>query len=175
MSTIDPELKYCPSCKDEYRAEFSICVACKRDLVSGVELLAGDAGCGQRVTEVFEITEADTLVVLQKGSLSNMKDLKRLLEMASIPAVLSKDGNDCGKGCCGPDIYLQVRSEDGDRAVELIREDLEKSTGLERSDLAIAAIDDAVFDPGATMTICPACGCEFIPISSVCPDCGLNF
>lgn len=51
-------------------------------------------------------------------------------------------------------------------------EDYRKSTALADHDLSVSA---AVFDAQASRTVCPACGCIFIPQQRVCPDCGLNF
>ena len=52
---IDPDLQYCPSCNDEYRAEIHVCAACGIDLLSGEQMLAlqaeqiGRASCRERV------------------------------------------------------------------------------------------------------------------------------
>ncbi|MCW5200967.1 hypothetical protein VU07_04100, partial [Desulfobulbus sp. F4] len=37
--TIEPELKYCPKCGDEYRAEIIACAACAVSLISGREVI----------------------------------------------------------------------------------------------------------------------------------------
>jgi len=166
---IDPELKYCPDCKDEYRADFSICAACDKELISGADLLTNEGNKEPEIQGSFKITEDDTLVVLQKGSLLDMKNMKRILAEASIDAILTKDDN---KGCCGVDMYLHIRLQDQDRAVTVLNSEFEKTTELHQYDLSTA---DAVFDPGAAMTVCPACGNEFMPTSSACPDCGLQF
>ena len=34
---IDPDLKYCPECDDEYRAEIEKCAACSIDLITGLQ------------------------------------------------------------------------------------------------------------------------------------------
>ncbi len=172
MNEIDPELMYCPVCDDEYRAEFTNCGLCKQDLVSGKELLAGSNKRGQEDSRESVIKDDDTLIPLQKGSLSDMKNLKRLLTHSSIPAVLVKDDANCGKGCCGPEVYIHIRAEDKERAYQVVRKEHEATTAAADYDLSTA---DAVFDQGAAMTICPACGHQFLPTNSSCPDCGLQF
>lgn len=169
---IDPDLNYCPECEDEYRADFSTCAACGRDLVSGKELIALAANEGQEVSKPVIITGDDTLVVLSKGSLLDMKNMKRVLGEASVPALLAKDESDCGKGCCGVDMYLHIRSEDRQRAAAVLNSEFEKTTELNQYDLSTAS---AVFDQGAALTICPACGFQFMPTDSACSDCGLQF
>jgi hypothetical protein len=166
---IDPELKYCPDCKDEYRSDFSTCAACNKELISGADLLAADVDKKPKNQSSLEITGDDTLVVLQKGSMLDMKNMKRNLAGASVPAILTKDDN---KGCCGVEMYLHIRMQDKDRAIAVLNSEFEKTTELHQYDLSTA---DAVFDQGANMTICPACGYEFMPTSSACPDCGLQF
>ena len=169
MNMIDPELKYCPDCKDEYRSDFSICAACQKELISGADLLATDSKKEPEVQASVEITADDTLVVLQRGSLLDMKNMKRILVKASVPAILTKDDN---KGCCGVEMYLHIRLQDKERAVAVLNSEFEKTMALHQYDLSTA---DVVFDQGAAMTICPACGYEFMPTSSACPDCGLQF
>lgn len=166
---IDPELNYCPDCKDEYRSDFSTCAACQKDLISGADLLAAETSNESEVPDSAEISGDDTLIVLQKGSLLDMKNMKRILGEATVPAILTKDDN---KGCCGVDMYLHIRLQDKDRAVAVLNSEFEKTTELHQYDLSTA---DAVFDQGASMTTCPACGYEFMPSSSACPDCGLQF
>lgn len=169
---IDPELKYCPDCKDEYRADFTVCAACDKDLIRGEDLVATNARKSPESLGAFEITEEDALIVLQKGNLLDMKNIQRTLAKASIPAILAKDDDNCGKGCCGTEMFLHIRLEDRERAAAVLNSEFEKTTGLHRYDLSTA---DAVFDQGAVMTICPACGYSFMPTSSACPDCGLQF
>ncbi len=62
--------------------------------------------------------------------------------------------------------------EDGERAALILAEDYRKSTALADHQPANSA---AVFDAEASQTLCPACGCIFVPLQRVCPDCGLNF
>ncbi len=169
---IDPELKYCPNCKDEYREEFSTCASCNKELILGKELVSSVNSLGQETIIPTTINDDDTLAVLLKGSLLDMKNMKRQLEKAAIPAILAKDESNCGKGCCGTEMFLHIREEDISKAASVINSEFEKTTELHQYDLSTA---DAVFDQGAAMTTCPACGFQFMPTSSTCPDCGLQF
>ena len=78
----------------------------------------------------------------------------------------------CGKGCCGPELYLQIKKEDMLLADEVLAREFIKSTALDSHDLSNAA---AVFDERAAETVCPACGCRFSPTVGACPECGLCF
>ncbi len=169
---IDPELKYCPECNDEYRADFLICASCKKELVLGEDIISSQGNNGQETAMPSVINDEDTLIVLLKGNLLDMKNMKRNLEKASIPAILAKDDSNGGKGCCGTDMFLHIKLEDQDRAAAVLNSEFEKTTELHQYDLSTA---DAVFDQGAAMTTCPACGFQFMPTSSSCPDCGLQF
>ena len=73
--TIESDLKYCPRCGDEYRAEIATCAACRCDLLSGRQVLAAlvrqaDAAApaanepGVTVeADIFGMTVVDTLTV----------------------------------------------------------------------------------------------------------------
>lgn len=171
MNTIDSLLRYCPQCGDEYRAEISLCAACGKELISGADLLAQAAKRRESVNERSEIHEGDTLVAIRKGGLFDMKNLKRLLEKGSVPALIARDEN-CGRGCCGPEVLLQIRQQDLQRAAVILEEEHIKTTAG-----AEVAVDQvaAVFDPEEACAVCPACGHEFTPDGPDCPDCGLQF
>jgi hypothetical protein len=113
-----------------------------------------------------------TMVPVLKGSLQEMKTLKRVLEKASIAAIIAKNENDCGKSCCGPEMLLYVRSQDIGRANSALRGAYEKATALAGYDQSQV---DTIFDAGAGTTTCPGCGCQFLPTTPICPDCGLCF
>ena len=42
MRQRDPELKYCPVCDDEYRADIKMCAVCAVELISGLEKIAAE-------------------------------------------------------------------------------------------------------------------------------------
>lgn len=173
MQSIDPELKYCPICRDEYRADFSLCAICNQELVNGRDLISQEKpGDDKEIARTVAITEEDSLIPLQRGSLQDMKNLQRLLEKAAVPTMLLKDEDNSGKGCCGTEVFVHIREQDIKRASEVIRAEHEVTTVAADYDLSTA---DAVFDPGAALTSCPACGCHFMPTSNSCPDCGLQF
>ncbi len=170
---IDPELYYCPSCGDEYRADVSNCGTCKIPLISGREKLdkaiETQEALGKRS---MKILPEDELVSIRKGPLNDMKTLQKLLAMDRIPAVLAGDEGSCAKGCCGPELYLQIKKEDMQMATEALAREFIKSTALDTHDLSNAAV---VFDHLAAETVCPACGCRFSPTVGACPECGLCF
>jgi hypothetical protein len=170
---IDPEMYYCSSCGGEYRLELSICPICRIELVSGTEKRAQlererERPAG-RSTELQPGTE---LVSIRKGSLQEMKYLLKVLQLGYIPGLISGDESGCGKGCCGPEMYLQISKDDVDPALEILAKEFVRSTALNSHDLCNAS---AVFDPSASETVCPACGCTFSPSVGACPDCGLSF
>ncbi len=174
MRYTDPDLKYCPKCDEEYRAEIENCVSCNVELMSGQERLAmEEAAKTKKYSRSMEITSDDEMANIRKGSLHDMKQLRNLLAAANIPSILAGDSDSCGKGCCGGgDLYLQIRVTDGEDAMRVLADDFKVKTALDSHDLSIA---DAVFDTGVASSTCPACGCSFSTSSSACPDCGLCF
>ncbi len=168
---FEPDLKYCPQCGDEYRAEIVLCASCGLKLVCGVDIAsAAEADIGGR-GDGGVITEHDRLIALQRGGILDMKQLKNLLEKAGIPALLAKDDG-CRGGCCGPEVLLQVRQQDGERAVILLRKEFDRTTVID--DYAVGSAE-AVFTLDSSRVLCPACNCEFTPDGPDCPECGLCF
>ena len=173
MTDIDPELKYCPGCKEEYRAEILLCAGCQVELLSGKEFLEGNKSASlERDSRSMELSPGDELVTLRGGSLNDMKHLRTILAAERIPALLVSEDGSCGKGCCGSNFLLQVRLEDGQAALSVLADDFKRSTSLASHDLANA---DSVFDVEAANTTCPACGRVFETSATTCPDCGLCF
>ena len=173
MTDIDPDLKYCPVCNDEYRAEFVLCAGCEIELMTGRQYIEmTGAGIQERESRSMDLSTDDELIQLRSGPLNEVKQLRSLLEKEHIPSLLvSKDGN-CGKGCCGPSFLLHVRFEDGQAAMAILADEFRRTTSLMSHDLSTT---DSVFDPDAETTFCPACGCSFSPTVMTCPDCGLCF
>ena len=170
---IDTEMNYCPSCGDEYRADIATCAVCDIALVSGAEKLAGMQAAEQAMGErSMDIAAEDELVTVRKGPLKDMKALRKLLAAERIPALLAGDADGCGKGCCGPELYLQIKKSDTALAADVLRREFIRSTALDTYDLSTA---QAVFNPLDTETVCPACGCRFSPTVGACPECGLCF
>ena len=109
---IDPELKYCPKCKDEYRAEIVACGVCGAALLSGAELLDRQRlGAEKRATRKGELSEADDLVGVRRGPLGEMRIYEQLLKAEGIASLLAGDDRSCGKGCCPSNFDLVVRRE----------------------------------------------------------------
>lgn len=170
---IDREMYYCPSCGDEYRPGIASCVTCLVPLISGREKL--DRLARERETlgrRSMELSPEDELVSIRKGSLADLKYLRQVLAREQIPALLAGDEANCGRGCCGPEMLLQIKKEDVDAALAVLAKDFVKSTALDSHDLSNA---QAVFDHQARETRCPACGCGFSPTVGACPECGLSF
>jgi hypothetical protein len=171
---IDPELKYCPQCADEYMPVATVCAACKVDLISGREALAREEARQQRLAaRGQEISAGETLVSIRQGPLSDLKHAEYVLRAASIPTVLAGDEKSCGGGCgCATNFLLQVRQEDVQDGLRILADDFRRATGLDHHDLSNV---DSVFDPQAAEVACPACGYRFRPEDAICPDCGLQF
>ncbi len=170
---IDLQMNYCPSCGDEYRIDISNCISCNIPLIGGREKLERVLAVEETLNgRSMDISPADELVSIRKGPLKDMKSLQKLLALDRVPAILAGDEGACGKGCCGPELYLQIKKEDMQLADEILARDFIKSTALDSHDLSNAA---AVFDEHAAETVCPACGCRFSPTVGACPECGLCF
>ncbi len=171
---VDPEMNYCPICGDEYRAESLRCVSCECELISGKEKLTIVLEKEKIMSgRSMELSPDDDLVTLRKGSLKDIKQLQKLLAAERIPSVVAGDENSCGKGCCGSEMYLQVKKEDAESAMIILAKDHMKNTALAGHDLAHA---DAIYVQEAEQAVCPACGCQFTPGDDMsCPECELSF
>ncbi len=173
MHGIDVEMFYCSACDGEFRLELPSCPSCGKGLISGVEKLAHRPYEHQvHASRSMYIEPGTKLVSIRKGALREIKYLLKVLENGYIPALISGDESGCGKGCCGPEMYLQIRETDVEPALELLAKDFIRSTALDEHDLCNAS---AVFDPTSSETKCPACGCKFSPSVGACPECGLCF
>ena len=170
---IDPDLKYCPECDDEYRAEIEKCGVCGIDLITGLQKIEM-AEERQRKLEsrTAELNPDDDLVALRRGPLSEMRHLADLLHVENIGTLLAGDEKSCAKNCC-PSVYnLLVKREDGMEAFHIIEEDHKRATGLAYHENTNG---DIVFNPHAGKAQCPACGHAFPTTQTTCPDCGLSF
>lgn len=171
-SQVDSQMKYCPTCGDEYRAEFVECVAC------GVALIAGevkkealhkiDQAIASRPTK---IDVNDDVVTLQKGPMKDMKELKKCLQNHYIPSLLVSDGVPQAGCCGGPQLFIKVRREDAEMAVHVLSNELSAVTHIAEHDLT--GIGE-VFDEHKGANVCPACQHTFSSKDGVCPDCGLQ-
>lgn len=170
---IDPELKYCQTCDDEYRADMEKCGVCGRDLISGQQLRAIEEARRQQLeSRQVELRPDDDLVNLRKGPLLDMKHISNLLRAERIGSLVVGDEGSCGKGCCAKDFFLQVRRQDAMDAVAILEKEHRRATGLDYHDVRHA---DNIFNPEADEAVCPACGHAFATSNTVCPDCGLSF
>lgn len=170
---VDLDMKYCPSCGDEYRPTLTECAVCGAVLISGDEKHAGVAAHKVALAaRNMKIAQDEKLVAIRKGSVNDLKNLQKILAGSGVPSLLASDSESCGKGCCGPELFLQIREVDADTATEILAKDFIRSTALDSHDLSNAA---AVIDVQASQTTCPACGCKFSPTVGACPECGLCF
>lgn len=170
---VDSTMNYCPGCGDEYRADTARCAGCNVPLISGEEKLAQVLEKREvRAERTMELKPDDELVTIRKGAVNDIKSLQKLLAVDRIPSLIAGDENSCRKGCCGPELYLQVKKEDMDAVTLILTREFVSTTALEDYDLRNA---DAVFDQQADKTVCPACGCNFSPTVGACPECGLCF
>lgn len=171
-SQVHSEMKYCPKCGDEYRAEFVECVACGIALIDGSvkksALKEIDKAIANRPTK---IEAGDDVVTLQKGPMKDMKQLKKRLEQHYIPALLASDGVPPGGCCGGPQLFIKVRREDAEVAVHILGKELSAVTHIAEHD--ITGIEE-VFDEHKGDNVCPACLHIFSSKDGACPDCGLS-
>ena len=167
----EEELKYCPICEDEYRAEIEKCAACGISLLSGSEMLSQKDRPRQQVAGQGELGPDDDLVVVRHGPMAEMKSYKEILAVQGVAALLAGDENSCGKGCCAGNFDLVVRREEAAGAVQVIEDEIRRTAVIE-TEHEISA--DQVFDPLAGNNTCPACGHQFSG-GVECPDCGLCF
>ncbi len=173
MMRYDAELKYCPTCRDEYRAEVESCATCKITLLTGREM-ADFVGQIQaaRAKRRGDLTADDDIVTIHKGALADLQRLAELFAAENIGMAIVSDAGGCNKGCCGSSLSLQVRREDAQAAYELIQQDFQQITCLADHDTSHC---HGVFDQDAGVASCPACGFEFETSTTTCPDCGLCF
>ncbi|MDK9708589.1 MAG: hypothetical protein OEL83_16220 [Desulforhopalus sp.] len=169
---VDPAMHYCYSCGEEYRLALENCLSCGGVMVSGAARLAQLEEQAQRSRRVMALEPGADLVTIRQGPLPEMKYLQQVLARGGVPGLIGGDAAGCGKGCRGPEMYLQIGSGDVDLALRVLAEDFVKSTALDSHDLSNAA---AVYDPTAAETVCPACGSRFSPSIGACPECGLSF
>ena len=170
---IDPELKYCPECNDEYRAEIEKCAACGIDLITGLQKIEREEE-RRKILEgrSTDLSPDDDLVAIRRGPLAEMRHLSDLLNSENIGTLLAGDDKTCGQGCC-PSVYnLLVKREDGMDALHIVEEEHKRVTGLAHHETANG---DAVFNPHENEAQCPACGHSFPTTQTECPDCGLSF
>jgi hypothetical protein len=96
---IDLEMRYCPSCGDEYRADIVTCAGCSVALISGTDKLAR----AKEQTRAFfnrsmEIGPDEPRVPIKGGKLRDLKPYQLLLARERIPALITGEGGDCRKG-----------------------------------------------------------------------------
>jgi hypothetical protein len=170
---IDPDLKYCPNCNDEYRAEIERCAECGIDLITGQQKIEMEEARQQKLEgRTAELSPEDDLVGIRRGALTDMRYLAGLLNGEKIGTLLVGDENTCAKNCC-PSVYnLLVKREDGMEALHIIEEEHKRATGLTHHE---STNGDAIFNPHASEAQCPACGHSFPTTQTTCPDCGLSF
>lgn len=176
---IDPEMRYCPKCNDEYEPEMTACGVCGTALLLGAELHGRRHATRQQVaSRKGALTPDDEIITIFKASLNDARRVERLLQRENIGTLLWGDKPSCGKGCCGGgDLELRVRREDAGAAMLLIEEDFKRQTASHGEHHAVA---DYVVDPENSENVCPACGATFALDSRsgrslTCPDCGLCF
>lgn len=172
--TIDPELKYCPKCNDEYRSDIENCAGCNVPLITGAQRLAIEEERQRKIAgRSTTLSINDDLVTIHRGTLHDAKRLEVLMADERIGTLLAGDDNSCGKGCCPSYFDLKVRREDAADAMKIIDEEFRRSTGIDAHEMGDHA--DAVFNPHAAEAVCPACGTKFPTATTTCPDCGLCF
>ncbi len=172
---IDPDFKYCPQCKDEYRAEIIVCADCGITLLSGKEMMERQKGSlSRKNSRRQDITPEDDIVSIHKADMKEVKLLEKELQKENIAVLIASEGggSSCGKGCCGSSFLLQVLREDGRDAYAVVQAYIDRTTAISHHDLSHC---DTVFNPEEKQAVCPACGFKFQTSAAICPDCGLCF
>jgi len=171
---IEPDLNYCPQCRDEYRAEILTCAACGVALLTGVEMQARMAAPGEETSpRSLEIFADEPMTTIRKGQVLAIKQLQAYLLAEGIPSLATKESpENCTKGCRGVELLLQVRTSDLREVAAALDQEYRQTTGLADHDTSLAG---AVFDVAVQEAVCPACGFRFATSSTSCPDCGLCF
>lgn len=166
-------LKYCPVCGGEFRAEIQICGICEVALLSGAEMQNRDSEReARRQGRSGEFSGGEDLVVIHRGPLGDLRRLEALLKEERIATRVSADEQSCSKSCCPSNFLLEVGRDDAPEAARIVEAEYRRQTRLDDHG---PLNSEAVFNPEAAETTCPACGYRFPPTSSECPDCGLNF
>lgn len=169
---IEPELKYCPQCDDEYMPEIEKCHGCGVVLITGRQKMEVVEARRLRLEgRRGELSPDDDLVNLRRGPLAEMKQLEKVLGREVIPCLVAADDASCSGRCCPTNFFLQVRRDDIPDAVAALEQEFRRTTSLDEHDTTHA---EMVFDPSAQAAVCPACGHSFAPTSASCPDCGLQ-
>ena len=164
--------KYCPHCRDEYRAEIEVCAACQVELKTGEEMISLEKGRSEKVRgRTGELNADDDLVSVRRGPLAEMKAYEKLLQNDKIGSMLVGDESSCGKGCCPGSFDLVVRREEARDALQIIETEIRRTAVIDHGGTENG---DAVFDPLSAENTCPACGHLFRG-GTECPDCGLCF
>lgn len=96
---IDPEMRYCPECGDEYREDIASCATCRVALISGVEKLARAREKNREFTaRPMTIGPDEPRVAIRSGKLMELKGAQLLLMQSRIASRITGDGGDCRKG-----------------------------------------------------------------------------
>lgn len=176
---IEPDLKYCPQCSDEYRPEIEICAACNVSLITGRQKIELEESQRRKLeSRAGTLDPDDDIVAIRRGQLAEMRSIEDLLKQQRIASLLVGDTSTCGKDRFGntlatPTVYdIRVRREDAMEAMHILEEVHRKTTGLDAHEHRGA---DSVFNPAAGEACCPACGHTFPTTEMACPDCGLQF
>ncbi|MDZ7640863.1 MAG: hypothetical protein U5J62_02380 [Desulfurivibrio sp.] len=157
----------------QFRSEIEFCGVCEVALLAGAEMQEREnQRQAVRQDRSGEFTGGEELVVIQRGPLGDLRRLEELLGRERIPVRIEADEASCGKGCGAASFLLQVSRDDAAEAAKIVTAEHRRQTALDDHQEVAA---DAVFNPEAEETTCPACGHRFPPTSSQCPDCGLNF
>lgn len=173
---VDQErYRYCPSCGDEYRPEFSFCASCKVALTTETIVQPQSLGnVRKKKNRTRNILPEDELLTVRTGSLVELKSLQATLKTEMIGSLLVSDNAGQRQGCCGPSFLLKIKTVDREDALAVLVDDFKRSTALDSHDFEGSA--DAVFDDKSTIATCPACGGRFEPgVEPMCPECGLCF
>jgi hypothetical protein len=178
MKDVDPDLKYCPQCNDEYRAEIATCAGCEKELLTGAQLLEKmEARQKKLASRSLELSPDDDLVNIHRGTLTEMRQFAQLLEDENIGCLLQGDMSTCAKDRFGntgsnPSSYnLMVKRDDAAEVWRIKEIEHRKATHVDHHDNGNS---DVIFNPVAAEAKCPACGHTFPTSETSCPDCGLS-
>ncbi len=98
---IEADLKYCPKCKDEYRADIELCADCGVVLITGTDMLTIKNQTNIRKnSRLGDILPGEDIVPVHKGALNELKDIEKELKRENIGVIINKEGGGSCSGSC---------------------------------------------------------------------------
>lgn len=111
------------------------------------------------------------LISIGVMGLNDAKLFQKKLQEQGVELVLNHNEQNCTRGCA---VTVELLAKEQDLPTIQSAYAAEFKNSLAGHDVNFEQMN-AVFDPNAEKVTCPACGFEFKPDGTQCPDCGLGF